>query len=271
MHIVTLVPEESLQRLCASVPGTVQITPVGLATLSRVLNDGHPEIVVCDPCWARPESFTEIVGVIARAGVPLLLYGRLSRVMSARVATAAAMMTSELLFQGAPDETEILRRVIRSAAEPCLPALIFARIAQRVHNLPAPLAERVVSLFGWLAIPNRVSAFVAGLPFGARTVRELLARAGLSGPKRLIIGARVARAFEIARAKPGLSLDALGELCGLVSAGVLDSQCRLVTGLAGGAALRRGTRDALVEAMTRRLTRPAGTNESDSDGYDGES
>jgi len=253
-RILTVLPDASHQRLARLLPAPWPVDRVSLAALQKTALPGT--VIVADPDALGPARFRSLLDAAANAGAAVLLYTPIPTGSTVKLITdsTALELPVELVFFDAEDEADVLRRRIVQVGQASVPALVFRKLVGQIRNLQAELSPRVVALFGWVAIPE-ADQFLRGLSVGSRQANRWLVAAGLMTPDCLLTGARVARAFEWARAKPYANLDHIAAHCGFAKVSALDWACRRATGLAAGRALRRHDADDIATRVAFSLTR----------------
>ena len=193
LRAVALVSEVAAQRLREALPNR-RIEVVHSSTALRRSVDGGIHCSLVDPGILNDEAFRSVLGSVQAAGVPLILWCELTPENARRVVQSAAMVPTEVVFRGLESRDAVLDALMRHLPFGSASSFLLRALAPPLGKLPLPLTAASVALFGWAAIPTNVADFASGCRCSRRTVERDLRRAGLTGARRFLGIARVARA-----------------------------------------------------------------------------
>lgn len=201
VRVLAMCREETARRLRERLPSWCTLTAhAALPEAARAIETRCCDTLVLDPVSLRLDAMNRIVGVAADAGIGVLIYGPLDRESASRITQILRRVSCDLLFCGAEDESGLVADRLRALASASTPSLIARELAPAFMRLSADVRSAVMGLFGWLPVPASAAGLVTRARATDRHLQRLCVKCGLAAPGRLLLGARLARAWDAMKA-----------------------------------------------------------------------
>lgn len=195
-HVAALVPSDVVARIGPTIVRRLTIEfCASAAQLIHAVVTGHTNVIILDPTIVRPDTHARIIETVDAAGPGLVLYLPLTTDAARLVLDTTIRLRVECVFHTPNERLAHVMPQVCQVSTPSMPSLVLTEIAHAVTALPPMLGMVVVGMFGWLPIPDSVAEFAASARIERRSLERHLTAAGLTGPKRLIACARLARTW----------------------------------------------------------------------------
>lgn len=194
MQSIALMPTATLARLRTLLPHEFLPRGVTIEESKHLLATATGGSFILDPTDLRQDIFASVIHVMSISRMSVVVFAPLSTAIRIRQMLCSTML--ELVLFGVENERELLRRAVEDGRDPTVPALVLHGIAPNLQLLSPRIAQEILKLFGWAAIPASVSKFAENLNQDPSTVNRALRRANLGLTSDILTGASLARAYE---------------------------------------------------------------------------
>lgn len=239
-HLTTDFPQRPFLRVATLVSHALElrvrsaVVPPGCLLTARDARDLQAraartsgDVAVLEP-GVDPRAAAVVPGQWSR-WVPLVLYVPLSvREMHRAIALARAVEAS-VIIAGYDDDPAQLRADLEAVRGTPFGRALAARLEEQLRALP-PRVRGAVSALCVSATPQDTAARLAAMAgVDPSTLARYFAQAGLCRPHRLVVAARVARAYP-ALIDPHVAAAQVARAVGVASTAALDAQLRTLVG-----------------------------------------
>jgi hypothetical protein len=193
MRIIALLTPESLPGLRRATNAHDTVT--GIASIPTPADLADADAAVIDPAVVAAGEWPAFIDLMARPGLPVLLYSALDRGSLTRVIEAATAGAHDVVLRGAEDETVLLRARLETLRTPAPPARVLTGLAGHLSALPDELKVAAVPLFCGRQVPRWTDELSHRAGISRRTIDRWILNAGLAGAKPLLDVARLARTW----------------------------------------------------------------------------
>ena len=196
VRVLAIGREETIGRLRRKLPHWCVLTEgASMQEAMQSIRARRYDVVMFDPASVRFDLMMAALTTAADVGVGGLLYCVIDPQTAASIVRAVRILRCEVICIGADDESLLLGVCLRSMEHVSAPALVARELASAFLGLPSEVRAAIVGLFAGMPIPVDVSVLTIEARASQRTVERSCARQGLTTPGRLLIGARIARAW----------------------------------------------------------------------------
>ena len=197
MHILTLLPDDSLQALqrCAG-PADTLTRVRGAAALTRAAQQSRrPDAVVIDPSVLSDAEWLQVRIALHSSTVPVLVYAPLDPGVIGRVLVLSAHGSLEVMFRGVDDDPAAVRHRLAMLGHPEPPARVLGTLAPRIERLPASLQGATMPLFCAGHVPRWADEMAHRANVPRRSMDRWMSHAGLAGTAALLDATRLAHVW----------------------------------------------------------------------------
>jgi AraC-like DNA-binding protein len=225
------------------------------AFLQTVLSPEH-DVIIADPYADGTNRATELAHVVAtHPWTPLVVYTAVTPTALKAVAELAAVGAHQLVLYRYDDEPRRFFEILERQPGHALSTALLKEFTPGLMTLTPALARAVERLFRRPIGFETAGDLAASAEITVRTVYRQLTAAGFESPRRLIVGARLLRAFAFAR-DPEQSLEDVARRLGYSAPRMLTRHMREIVGITPRAARRRMPAEDFVAALATRLYHP---------------
>lgn len=225
------------------------------------LSPAH-DVIVVDPYADGMNRTSELVAFVAgHPWTPLLIYTTVTPAALKAIAELAVVGAHHLILYRYDDEPRRLLELLERQPGHALSSALLREFGPGLGSLTPPLARAVERLFRRPIGFETAGDLATSADVTVRTVYRQLAAAGFESPRRLIVGARLLRAFAYAR-DPEQSLEEVARRLGYSAPRMLTRHMREIVGVTPRAVRRRMPAHEFVSILAHRLyaSNPAATN-----------
>jgi hypothetical protein len=198
MQILAHVPNALRRRLEASVPRGARVRFVSPPDLLDALRTEAGCTVILDPSGLSDDFLALVAVGTTRAGGRLIAYAKLERSTCRQLATMVDAVLPILVLAETDDDIPRLRAHLIAEFE-SVPALVLRGLAKRLARLRPELGERTAGLFAGAPIPATTAEFATSLGATEKQVWSWYRGQRMSSTNDFLHGAKVARAYDLAR------------------------------------------------------------------------
>lgn len=239
-HVTTDFPQRPFLRVATLVSHVLEarvrtaVVPPGCLLAARDVRDLQAraartwgDVAVLEP-GVDPRARTVVTGQWS-PWVPLVLYARLVvREMHDAIALARSTEAS-VIIAGYDDDPVQLRADLEAVRGTPFGRALAARLEEPLRALPARTRGAITALCVSATPHDTAARLAAGAGVDPSTLARHFAQAGLCRPHRLVVAARVARAYP-ALIDPHVAAAQVARAVGVASAVALDTQLRTLVG-----------------------------------------
>jgi AraC-like DNA-binding protein len=237
MRIQAYLPNTSWDMLAGILPAHTSVERITSAQgLVAGVEHGDVYAIVVDVAEIREDLFDRVLAALYRNPGSVVVLSALSSIVALRIIQLASVGPVEVCVVGEGD-AQLLRAIIRSLAQPTVPAYLIHLLAGRFAGLPRDLRTATTGLFSNRGVPRSAGVFSALGGASLATVDRQLKSAGLRPAKRLIDVGLVARTWRHLEAGR-LSLGEVARRVGYSGSRTLDSHFARLVGLPPRAAAK---------------------------------
>jgi AraC-like DNA-binding protein len=214
------------------------------------------DVIVADPYADGMNRASELATIVAtQPWTPLVVYTAVTPAALRAVAELAVVGTQQLILYRYDDEPHRFFELLERQPGHALSTALLHQFGPGLGALTPPLARAVERLFRRPTGFETAGDLAASADITVRTVYRQLAAAGFQSPRRLIVGARLLRAFAYAR-DPDQSLEDVARRLGYSAPRMLTRHMREIVGITPRAARRRMPAQEFVSTLAARLYVP---------------
>lgn len=129
MRILALLSDNSARRLEWSQARAMTVERHSIATLERELRTNPGGLVMIDPTVLRDDVFERFLAVAAASGARAAFYCEPSPLACRRILAANATLVVDVVFQGSPQESDLIARAVDGSSGNSVQACVLHRIA----------------------------------------------------------------------------------------------------------------------------------------------
>jgi AraC-like DNA-binding protein len=211
------------------------------------------DVLVADPYADGCNRAGELASFVAtHPWTPLMIYTAVTPAALKAVAELAVVGAQQLILYRYDDEPHRFLEILERQPAHALSTALLREFDPGLSSLTPPLARAVERLFRRPIGFETAGDLASSAAITVRTVYRQLTAAGFESPRRLIVGARLLRAFAYAR-DPDQSLEEVARRLGYSAPRMLTRHMREIVGITPRAARRRMPAAEFVSALAARL------------------
>jgi AraC-like DNA-binding protein len=211
------------------------------------------DVIVADPYADGMNRAPELAQFVAsHPWTPLVVYTAVTPAALKAIAELAVVGAQQLILYRYDDEPRRFHELLERQPGHALSAALLHEFGPGLGALTPPLARAIERLFRRPIGFETAGDLASSAAITVRTVYRQLAAAGFGSPRRLIVGARLLRAFAYAR-DPEQSLEAVARRLGYSAPRMLTRHMREIVGVTPRAARRRMPAHEFVSILAARL------------------
>jgi AraC-like DNA-binding protein len=220
------------------------------ADTTSILRRTHVDALFVDPGIEEPPATLTIARLVEEfPSVAVVVYGPLSPVTVAAVHELSKRGLYRVVLQNFDDDPMRIGVLLDSIRPKQLLPLVFFSIHDEVAKLPPPLGLCLRQIFDAPLTVHSVDEFAKFAGLSRTRLYEIIEEAGLGSPKRLIIAARLLRAYVYLR-DPGHAFSHVAQKTGFPDQRVLRTYLRAVFSMSVSQLRQFNDREALVHRLT---------------------
>jgi AraC-like DNA-binding protein len=222
------------------------------ACLDAALSPEH-DVIVADPYADGTNRAPELSDFVAtHPWTPLVIYTAVTPAALRAIAELAVVGTQQLILYRYDDEPRRFFEILERQPGHALSSALLREFDPGLSALTPSLARAIERLFRRPIGFETAGDLASSADVTVRTVYRQLTAAGFESPRRLIVGARLLRAFAYAR-DPEQSLEEVARRLGYSAPRMLTRHMREIVGITPRAARRRMPAQEFVSALAARL------------------
>jgi AraC-like DNA-binding protein len=211
------------------------------------------DVIVADPYADGMNRAPELAEfVVTHPWTPLVIYTAVTPAALKAVATLANVGAQQLILYRYDDEPRRFAEILERQPGHALSAALLHAFGPGLDTLTPALARAIEHLFRRPVGFDTAGNLASSADLTVRTVYRQLAAAGFESPRRLIVGARLLRAYAYAR-DPEQSLEEVARRLGYSAPRMLTRHMREIVGITPRAARRRMPAQEFVSILAARL------------------
>jgi AraC-like DNA-binding protein len=245
-------------RVVVGVHHTVVAPETWPAFLETAASPEH-DVMVADPYADGTNRAAELAAFVAtHPWTPLVIYTAVTPAALKAVAELAIVGAQQLILYRYDDEPRRFFEILERQPGHALSTAVLREFDPGLSSLTPPLARAIERLFRRPVGFETAGDLASSAAVTVRTVYRQLTAAGFQSPRRMIVGARLLRAFAYAR-DPDQSLEEVARRLGYSAPRMLTRHMREIVGITPRAARRRMPAHEFVSALAARLYQGSAT------------
>lgn len=223
----TLLRSQMEERVRRAIVPPGEILPArGMPDFSERVSRASSDVAVLDPELGLEPNW---YAALAESPVPLVVYMRLVPEALARVVAAARLVPFEVMCAGDGESDLAIAARLEHSATSAYGRLLYQAIEPRVRALPGMMRDGIAWLCESVGSRDSPVTLAARCSTSVAALTRNLASAGIRGPGRLVLAARVVRAYSRLRGSD-IPARMVAQSLGLASSTTLNRQVVKVSG-----------------------------------------